>query len=759
MDQGTVMNWANSWTTLGGGANGSVPVAGVLPLSTSNLGISNSNFIGDVYNPAARLALALPGARGSLKIPTRQTVSGPTSPTLDYRLSETATYLEHQQGDHLFFEVGGHVVSNDRLTNYVVARTANQLQIDVNQTLPNGAANPNLLQPYGDAQNAQQHFDTFAKEARASAAAVFNNTRWGDFSGNIIVGTYESKDRIYRKADVFNRDPDRRRRSLADFYLYRFYFNNPAPLPHPASITLIDPIAGTTAKYDVTSDIDLNSTTNNRGVDTKYNYGQAAFNAKLWQGRIALLAGLRRDSYETLDRSVIGNAAALINDYPANWDGKTLYFRPTGPSNYFSMTYVPKDSTGVATGPATLALSRPRANGVPLAQYANDHFRDDYSAPAVRFDITTKTYGGVYHALPWVSFYANYAETFVPPTSGLTLTGGAVPPGMSHGVDEGVRLNLMNGRVVASFGHYKSSQVNNFFDSSGSTRKYQNIVTANVVGDLSANGTNKRGLSEIPTPTFDFYDANATGYEIDTVANLTRKWRLIFNWSRPHVENANSGRDEFAYLTGNEGALKQVVLDAGGLIDAGNVATVDTSIPAGNRSPDVAAAVQGWNDIQTYKKTVDPKAVSPSNQPSYTANLFTDYKFSTGLLKNLRLGGGVQAIGSRTIGNRGADTIRDPANPLVAIDDPKVDINTLVRLPGYYTVTATLGYERRLNAKVMLTVNFSITNLLGNDDLIYTGTGLRPPNGDISRPDRVTVPTSYYYQTPRAFALSTKFSF
>jgi len=32
--------------------------------------------------------------------------------------------------------------------------------------------------------------------------------------------------------------------------------------------------------------------------------------------------------------------------------------------------------------------------------------------------------------------------------------------------------------------------------------------------------------------------------KMDTVANITRNWRLLVNWSRPKVQNANSGRDE-----------------------------------------------------------------------------------------------------------------------------------------------------------------------------------------------------------------------
>jgi len=58
------------------------------------------------------------------------------------------------------------------------------------------------------------------------------------------------------------------------------------------------------------------------------------------------------------------------------------------------------------------------------------------------------------------------------------------------------------------------------------------------------------------------------------------------------------------------------------------------------------------------------------------ANFFTDYKFASGMLKNIRVGGGVQAIGPKVIGNRGGDTIRNPANSNAAIDDR---VSTLTR--------------------------------------------------------------------------------
>lgn len=330
-----------------------------------------------------------------------------------------------------------------------------------------------------------------------------------------------------------------------------------------------------------------------RRADTTYRYVQAALKARLWKGRINVLAGARRDSYLQHDRSVNGSAQAVFNDYPIDWDGKTLFFRPTAPADYWNLTYTPKDAAGNATGAPQSALARPRTNGVPLAQYSGDRFRDDFSAPDVDFGIDTATVGGVVHLLPWLSTYANYADSYLPPRSGLTLTGAPVPPGKGAGWDAGVRFNLMDGRLVASVGSYRGNQSNNSFDSSTSTRKFANIVSANVVGDLSVTGANKRGLPEIPTPTFDFSNRLASGFEIDLVANLTRSWRMTLNFSEPDTNTLNANQDQWAYLRANEDTLRQIVLDAGGVIDSSYIATVDTTVPVGNRSPDVAAAVNG----------------------------------------------------------------------------------------------------------------------------------------------------------------------
>ncbi len=758
-DPRRVMNWANTWTTLGGGANASVPIGGVLPLSTANLGINGGAIVGSAYDTGQLFRLAEAGS--DFRAPSRRTVIAPNAPTIRYGFQNAAVFLEHRQGAHLFFETAINGTAANHLTEYIETAGLADARIDVNETRPDGRPNPNFKQPYGEAMNGHTHFDVRIGEARAAAALVFDQTRWGDFRANLILGGRRVKSYTRQLAPVLNRNADLRQRALQDTFYYRYYWNDPGkPFILPKRISYVDPINGTESDYDVNAIADLSRPGNQRLADSRFGYLQAAMNARLLKGKLNLIAGARRDNFRVDTYTLHSDPNAVANDYPANWNGQAIIYRPGAPADYWQLTYTSKDGAGAVTAPAQPALTRPRVRGVPQSQYVNDRFRDDYSSPRVSFNVNTVSYGGVWHAVKWLSAYANYAESFNPPVSGLMLSGGSVPPGLSEGWDAGVRVTFLDGRFNASFGKYGSMQRNNSFDSTGSTRKYADLASANPIGDFTVGGVNRRELGQIPIPTFDFRDRKANGYEVDIVANPTSSWRLMLNAAWPKVHTTHNASDEWTYLRANETTLRQIAIDAGAVIDASNVASVDVAIPAGNRSPDVAAAVAAWNNIQTFKATNNPAAITPTNLPNYTANFYSDYRFRTqGFPNGIRVGAGLQYIGKRIIGNRGADTIVDPTNPSRAIDDPSVDATTPVYRGSYYTATASLGYQWKLPRGSMLTLNLTVTNLLDEGRLLFTGTGLRPPNGDIAKPNRVTVPTGFVYLQPRAYSLSATIDF
>lgn len=285
------------------------------------------------------------------------------------------------------------------------------------------------------------------------------------------------------------------------------------------------------------------------------------------------------------------------------------------------------------------------------------------------------------------------------------------------------------------------------------------ILGANAVGDLTTSGRNIRGLGNVPAVMRDLRDRRATGYELEAIANLTKQWRLLVNLGLPKVYEERAFRDTKAYLAANDATLRQIMADSGALIDAGGTATVNSAIPINDRSPDVNGAVNSWNALTALRRSIIDGRRLTQDQPSL--NVFTDYTLGVTRLKGLRLGGGVQYRGKQIIGNRGADTIVNPANPLASIDDPAVDAYTPVYSPAsYHTVVATLGYSLRLEKRRELRFDLRVNNVLNDQGPIYSvSTALRPKGGDLTTPARETVANVYAYKQPVSFNLTSSLRF
>jgi hypothetical protein len=251
-------------------------------------------------------------------------------------------------------------------------------------------------------------------------------------------------------------------------------------------------------------------------------------------------------------------------------------------------------------------------------------------------------------------------------------------------------------------------------------------------------------------------DREARGYELELTANPTRQWRLTFNVGLPKVYSTNAARDQIRFYDANKAMLKQIVLDAGGLVDASDVASVDTSIAVNDRSPDVNAAVNSYNNLRNTRANFVSQRRISQDQPS--VNFYNDYTVGSGRLKGLRLGAGVQYRGKQIVGYRAADTIVNPADPTRAIDNPNVDAYTAVFTPNsYHTVVATLGYTLRLKERRQVEFNLKLDSVLNSQGPLYAGNSavLRPLGGNYSSPARETVANIYMLKQPISFMFTT----
>lgn len=756
----TVLNRTGSYRTQGAGAAAGVPVAGIVPLNNrtdSNFSGFQNTFLNEIGRPAGYFDAVLRSA-AKFQLPGRDFVLTPNEPLFTSKLRTYSAFVEQQVGSHLFLEIAGNYTDTERIADYVSSRGLINTYLDLNQFLPDGVTrNPKYLEPYGESARYPVKYLNESLDGRVAAAVVFDDTRFGSFRANVIAGERFVRTQTQFWALAMRRNADPRQSPFSDLFSYRYYWSdNGTPYPAPDSVSYVAAPGAAPVNYKTQYMIALASTGSIRKGWQDFTYLQSTLNAKLFKNRLNLTGGVRRDGVVVHSQRV--TTVPRVEQFPSDWDGTTVYFLPPAPADYFNLKYVPKDANGVPTAIATVADTRPRdAAGRGLPQYANDRFRSDYSVPDIDQQVTTVSYGGVFHTTRWLSAFYNFAETFNPSGANQRINGDLIPPQVSDGWDAGLRFTLFGGRATMTVGTYASNESNNSFNSNLSGA-FTRLLGARKIGDFSSTGRNQRGLVDVPAPYFDFSGRKAKGKEVEIVANLTRNWRLTANATLPKVTLTNSFVDTFAYLTANDSALRGIVTDAGGLIDAAGLATVDQRIPAADRSPDVATAVNEWNTFQNLRKN-STAGGEQQRVNKYLGNVFADYRFTEGRFKNLRLGGGVQFRGPQIIGFRGGDTIVDPANPTLAIDDPNVDGTTAVKGASYHLLTATAGYERRLGKKMILTLNLRVANLLNEDKVIFTDVLARPPGGNVLSPARVATPRSYYYLEPRSYSLSARLSF
>ncbi|MES2694869.1 MAG: hypothetical protein V4773_15455, partial [Verrucomicrobiota bacterium] len=230
---------------------------------------------------------------------------------------------------------------------------------------------------------------------------------------------------------------------------------------------------------------------------------------------------------------------------------------------------------------------------------------------------------------------------------------------------------------------------------------------------------------------------------------IRRGWRMMLNVGTGKVEAFDRFPLARPFVLENAAVYRQVLEDAGGMLDttrkpsgapnAPGLAVVDPNVtPA--QAAERTNAVNDYNNIWiNYEAILNDQPIQGTNR--VTANVFTDYTVQTGRLKGLRLGLGAQYRGTNFLQYRTADTLVDPSNPNLAIDDPALGTNSpvYVRIPTL--VTATFGYTLHLKPDARwkprsIEFQLRIKNLLNNQQVVYQDAGLqpRPPGGDITQP-------------------------
>jgi hypothetical protein len=494
-----------------------------------------------------------------------------------------------------------------------------------------------------------------------------------------------------------------------------------------------------------------------------------------------LIGAVRRDLTRLVDDQFL-----LADDMPVGWDGSHVSFRPKAPKDYYTLFYTPKDATGKAISTPIPAATRPRSavNGVnvPLAQYANDRFQDDTSPPDVVSGVNTRTYGAVINVTSWFGIYANNSTTFDLNAGNLNAYVQLIPPTSSQSYDAGIRFSQPNGKMYFSLGWYKAHQQGQLNSVGFSFMANVNrIASAPQVGNLSEDaGGNVRGLAVLPgRDVYSTLTSETMGYEAELTANLTRNWRLIINAANNKPVQKDAWPELPGWVAEKDALLRQILADTGIILNAQNQASINPALddPTKINQTRVAGVVSAWNSyVNTTLPGIKATTTEPFRQsggPALTANIATDYRFTTGPVRGLRAGFALNYRGRQVLGGRTADTIPDPNNPTVAIPDPTRGATNYVFAGGYGKASANLSYTVRLKegrhrfAPQTVQFDLAIDNLFDMSKPIIenapnstsNSTVTVARNNDISNPGIMTIPGTYNYTTPRNYVLTAKMNF
>lgn len=343
----------------------------------------------------------------------------------------------------------------------------------------------------------------------------------------------------------------------------------------------------------------------------------------------------------------------------------------------------------------------------------------DATGTEYRFKPNTFTAGAVVHLTSHVSAFVNGSDSRQLPNVSQTLITGGIPPmAESTGIDTGLKFDLGT-RLYATASYYRTDVKNE--SEWGNIRSSMTSLNNRILERFVADGLLTAAQRDARLLDADAYleDRLSKGYEFSIVANPTDAWRLTANFSITEVVKDNIMSEISTWADSATASWLATAASRGGanyLLGGGDWDTLGANI---GWMRDGIAREQAFNGLPAR------------GERKYGANLYTRYRFPTGVLKGLSFGGGTRYQSPNTIGMNGNDVIKGE------------------RL---FLADGSVGYDfhtRLLGRKTWVELQVNVYNLFDNDDVqVYTTSWW-----DVTRAERVGL------QEPRRVTVSAKFSF
>jgi hypothetical protein len=793
--QGAIMNRQNEATTRRAdetnrvpmyGANGVAFVRGsALPFGNGDTSSSTPSTTTVSPGIDFRYAQALPPERfanainnSGFRVPGKRDALSTDTPLFTQHNKDVNLAFTRQFGDAWFFEIG--IDANDTHNRHLQALSTAwaRTSLDINQTNPDGTANPYFLQPYNDAPLREVHRFIENRTVRANLARNLDLGSWGRYQLNLNTGSSIRHTQHLDQWYSLGLLPDPRMGSGSDEQVrFRYYWNNPQ-IPYTPEVLPASLVTRTFATNNNTWTTGTRQAaprwvpSNWNETKEKIDYAALAAAARFFDNKLIFVLAPRFDRYYQHVKQ-----SPVFGDLPLDWNQRPFeHYRPDAPADYARLTYT--SITG-ATGLA--ANTRPRQNTIDpttgvayvnnngvqdrVAAYNGFRFRDDYSPPTVSGDNISGSYGVVYHARRNLSLLTNYATSYVTPLAGnFDLRGNIVEPRSGKGWDFAVMWELWDRQLTIKTTYYRNEENNVRIDPPIKS-PINSLLSRNAATDPTTDGRNIQGISDIVGT--DYQSQKTSGLELEVVGRITKNWRVLANVGTNKVVTFDRYTLARQFLAENTEAYVRVLQDAGGMLDTTQRPNGAPGLAVINPAVTPAIAAERGNAITDFNNIWTQAAVVNNDRPltsedTLVYNASTDYTFSTTFLKGLRLGVSSQWKGRQFVGYRTADTIVDSTGAVI-LEYPQgaADSNAVYfRMP--VDVSASASYRWKLKNRREIDFTLRVRNLLNGQAVYYAGGNIiaRPPGGDLTAANRDSVPARLGgFQVPISFQLTTTLKF
>ncbi|WED65340.1 TonB-dependent receptor plug domain-containing protein [Synoicihabitans lomoniglobus] len=349
----------------------------------------------------------------------------------------------------------------------------------------------------------------------------------------------------------------------------------------------------------------------------------------------------------------------------------------------------------------------------------------------------TFTWGGVFHALPWLSFHYNESENFIAAAANLDIFGNVIPPPSGTGKDYGFSLNLIEDKLNMKFNWYEVNQVNSRISNTGPDIAAQwelpwfdQVVIPQLAAQYGETHTQFFSTAMWGDNAIEeTADVAAKGTEVEITYNPTPNWRIMANVSRQEAVNANIG-------AGLSQWIEEVLPTWQSAVWWDGPETFDAGWGVNGNLQDYFTNFNSGRILATYKA----EEGKPNPQiREWRANVISNYSWSEGALKGWNLGGALRWESESAIGFRAITDIVGGSEQLVALDldDPYTD-------GGNVYLDVWFGYSRRImNDRFNWNVQVNLRNLTESK-------GFTPINVDSDG-----TPSVYRIQQGRTWFIST----